>query len=128
LARVKAFLPQFQQSTTALLAQASIDPNAVNLENVNKGERMVAMDLGLGVYDAPGLSGTDGMEGRGFGPVVESDPSGLDGMDQDEDDEEEDDEDEHEDGEDTSDSDSSESSDDDEEEDSTTTTTNTSSK
>jgi hypothetical protein len=71
----------------------------VNVENVKKGERAVAMDLGLGVYDAPGAK-VEGMEGKGFGPVVESDPTGvkaaedIDGDgDEDEDVEEEDEED-----------------------------------
>jgi hypothetical protein len=69
----------------------------VNVENVRKGERAVAMDLGLGVYDAPGAK-VEGMEGKGFGPVVESDPTGVKAAedineDEDEDVEEEDEED-----------------------------------
>ena len=96
------------------MQQASLDPNSVNVENVKKGERAVAMDLGLGVYDAPGAA-ESGMEGKGFGPVVDSDSTALEG--QEEDDEEEDgedeDEDEEKDSDDTSDSSSSESSDDD---------------
>lgn len=55
--------------------QASLDPDAVNLENVKKGERAIAMDLGLGVYDAPGAAGAEG--GNGLGPIVDSDASGM---------------------------------------------------
>jgi len=87
------------------MQQASLDPSSVNVENVKRGERAVAMDLGLGVYDAPGAG--EGMEGKGFGPVVDSDSTALDGKD---DDDEEDDGDEEEDEE-TSDSSSSDSSD-----------------
>ena len=112
LARVRAFLPDFQASTTAIMQQASLDPSSVNVENVKKGERAVAMDLGLGVYDAPGAG--EGMEGKGFGPVVDSDATALEGKE----DDEEGDEDEDEDGEEnTSDSSSSDSSE--EEEDTT---------
>lgn len=70
LARVRAFLPDFQASTNEILAQAATDPNAVNLERVRKGEGAVVMDLGLGVYDAPGLKGKEA--GSGLGPVVDS--------------------------------------------------------
>ena len=87
------------------MQQASLDPSSVNVENVKKGERAVAMDLGLGVYDAPGAG--EGMEGKGFGPVVDSDSTALDEK---EDDDEEDDGDEEEEEE-TSDSSSSDSSD-----------------
>jgi hypothetical protein len=99
------------------MQQASLDPSSVNVENVKKGERAVAMDLGLGVYDAPGAG--EGMEGKGFGPVVDSDATALEGKDDDEDEEEEDDGDEEDEEEDTSDSSSSDSSD---EEDDTTKT------
>jgi hypothetical protein len=67
------------------------------------------MDLGLGVYDAPGAADGKGMEGKGFGPVVDSDPSALEGKFQDGDEEDEDEDDDEE----TSDSSSSDSSDDD---------------
>lgn len=70
LARVRAFLPDFQASTNEILAQAATDPDAVNLERVRKGEGAVAIDLGLGVYDAPGLKGKEA--GSGLGPVVDS--------------------------------------------------------
>ena len=116
LARVRAFLPDFQASTTAIMQQASLDPSSVNVENVKKGERAVAMDLGLGVYDAPGAG--EGMEGKGFGPVVDSDATALQGQDDDEDEDDDDDDmDEEDEEEDTSDSSSSDSSD--EEEDTT---------
>jgi hypothetical protein len=87
------------------MQQASLDPSSVNVENVKKGERAVAMDLGLGVYDAPGAG--EGMEGKGFGPVVNSDATALEGKDDDEDEDEEDDDDEEEDTSDSSSSDSS---------------------
>jgi hypothetical protein len=98
------------------MQQASLDPSSVNVENVKKGERAVAMDLGLGVYDAPGAG--EGMEGKGFGPVVDSDATALEGK-EDEDDEDEDEEDDGDEEEDTSDASSSDSSD---EEDDTETT------
>jgi hypothetical protein len=87
------------------MQQASLDPSSVNVENVKKGERAVAMDLGLGVYDAPGAG--EGMEGKGFGPVVNSDATALEGKDDDEDEDEEDDENDEEDTSDSSSSDSS---------------------
>jgi hypothetical protein len=96
------------------MQQASLDPSSVNVENVKKGERAVAMDLGLGVYDAPGAG--EGMEGKGFGPVVDSDATALEGKDDDEDEDEEDEDDdmiEEDEEEDTSDSSSSDSSDED---------------
>jgi hypothetical protein len=96
------------------MQQASLDPASVNVENVKKGERAVAMDLGLGVYDAPGAG--EGMEGKGFGPVVDSDATVLEGE-EDEDDEDEDEDDNGDEEEDTSDSSSSDSSE--EEEDTT---------
>jgi hypothetical protein len=96
------------------MQQASLDPSSVNVENVKKGERAVAMDLGLGVYDAPGAG--EGMEGKGFGPVVDSDATALEGK-EDEDDEDGDEDDNGDEEEDTSDSSSSDSSE--EEEDTT---------
>lgn len=68
------------------------------------------MDLGLGVYDAPGAG--EGMEGKGFGPVVNSDPTALEKKDESEDEDEEEDEDDEEDDTDSSSSDSSENEDD----------------
>jgi clumping factor A len=59
------------------MARASLDPDAVNLENVGKGERAIAMDLGLGVYDAPGVGDSVNGHGGGLGPVVNSDSTGL---------------------------------------------------
>jgi hypothetical protein len=92
------------------MQQASLDPSSVNVENVKKGERAVAMDLGLGVYDAPGAA-EGGMEGKGFGPVVDSDATALEGK-EDEADEDEGEDDDGDEEEDTSDSSSSDSSDD----------------
>lgn len=86
------------------MQQASLDPSSVNVENVKKGERAVAMDLGLGVYDAPGAG--EGMEGKGFGPVVDSDATALEGRDEDAEDDGAEEEEEE-----TSDSSSSDSSD-----------------
>jgi hypothetical protein len=92
------------------MQQAALNPDSVNVENVKKGERAVAMDLGLGVYDAPGAA-EGGMEGKGFGPVVDSDLTAVQSKDEDDDedeDEEMDGSDEEE--EDTSDSSSSDTS------------------
>jgi len=92
------------------MQQASLDPSSVNVENVKKGERAVAMDLGLGVYDAPGAG--EGMEGKGFGPVVDSDATALEGRNNDEEDEEDDGDEEDEETSDSSSSDSSDEEDD----------------
>ncbi|OCF33001.1 hypothetical protein I316_05339 [Kwoniella heveanensis BCC8398] len=71
LARVRAFLPQFQAANAQLLAKAADDPESVNIEKVN-GDRAIAMDLGLGVFDAPRDSTSN------LGPVVDSQiPEGL---------------------------------------------------
>lgn len=73
------------------MQQAASNPDSVNLENVRKGERMVAMDLGLGVYDAPGAQGREGqMEGKGMGPVVDTDLSAQAAQSADDQDEDED--------------------------------------
>lgn len=89
LARVRAFLPDFQASTAELVKQASVNPEAVNVERVRKGESAIAMDLGLGVYDAPGVAGKEG-DVQGLGPVVDSSAAGMeqdsDGSDVEEDD------------------------------------------
>ena len=120
LARVRAFLPEFKSSTTALVNQASKDPSSVNLEKVQKGESAISMDLGLGVYDAPGVKGREGeMEGMGLGPVVDSAPvpSAQDEDEQDDDEEEEDDDDDEEDEEDEDDEEDDEEDSEDEEDD-----------
>ncbi|WWC62116.1 uncharacterized protein I303_104706 [Kwoniella dejecticola CBS 10117] len=52
LARARAFLPLFRDSNQQLLEKAAKDPNSVNMEKINGGQA-VAMDLGLGVFDAP---------------------------------------------------------------------------
>ena len=92
------------------MQQASLDPSSVNVENVKKGERAVAMDLGLGVYDAPGAG--EGMEGKGIGPVVDSDATALEGRDEVEEDDGDEEEDEDEETSDSSSSDSSDEEDD----------------
>ncbi|WVF71302.1 hypothetical protein IAT40_006105 [Kwoniella sp. CBS 6097] len=71
LARVRAFLPQFQAANEQLLARAADDPESVNIEKVD-GDRAIAMDLGLGVLDAPQNSTSN------LGPVVDSQiPEGM---------------------------------------------------
>ncbi|WVQ99564.1 hypothetical protein IAU59_006700 [Kwoniella sp. CBS 9459] len=71
LARVRAFLPQFQAANEQLLAKAADDHESVNIEKVN-GDRAIAMDLGLGVFDAPQNTNSD------LGPVIDSQvPEGL---------------------------------------------------
>ncbi|WVQ80791.1 hypothetical protein IAT38_002896 [Cryptococcus sp. DSM 104549] len=83
LARVRAFLPEFQASNNALLAQAAANPESVNIEK-GEGERYIAMDLGLGVFDAPSNPSGD------MGPVVDSrPPEGLEAKDEDENEEDE---------------------------------------
>ncbi|ORY27898.1 hypothetical protein BCR39DRAFT_216462 [Naematelia encephala] len=51
LARARAFLPILQSSNAELLEQARKDPQSVDVENVDGQERVIAMDLGLGVFD-----------------------------------------------------------------------------
>ncbi|ORX40299.1 hypothetical protein BD324DRAFT_648883 [Kockovaella imperatae] len=67
LARVKAFLPMLQSSNADLLARARSDPQAVNMEDTDGDDKVVAMDLGLGVFDVNDHQGGD------FGPEVERD-------------------------------------------------------
>ncbi|WVR06926.1 hypothetical protein IAU60_003962 [Kwoniella sp. DSM 27419] len=71
LSRVKAFLPALQASNEELLARAAQDPESVNMEKLNGG-RAVAMDLGLGVFDAPQDARAD------LGPMIDTRaPAGL---------------------------------------------------
>ncbi|ODN81988.1 hypothetical protein L202_02317 [Cryptococcus amylolentus CBS 6039] len=64
LARVRAFLPQFQAANEDLLKRAKEDPDSVDIE---KGQgQHIAMDLGLGVFDAPENPSSD------MGPIIES--------------------------------------------------------
>ncbi|WVO16110.1 hypothetical protein L204_103777 [Cryptococcus depauperatus] len=71
LSRVRAFLPRMQKSNDELLAQALRDPNSVNMEN-GQEEQYIAMNLELGVFDAPQNPSGD------MGPVVETKiPEGL---------------------------------------------------
>lgn len=96
------------------MRQAAENPDMVNLEKVGRGERAVAMDLGLGVYDAPGASaasaggagaaGTAGM--GGLGPVVDTSdhPPQIHGESSDESEEDSEEEDEEETSEDEMDS------------------------
>ncbi|WWD17184.1 hypothetical protein CI109_101622 [Kwoniella shandongensis] len=67
LARARAFLPLLQASNVELLARAAEDPDAVDMEKAD-GDRVIAMDLGLGVFDAPQNPSGD------LGPVVDSRP------------------------------------------------------
>ncbi|WRT66502.1 uncharacterized protein IL334_003461 [Kwoniella shivajii] len=63
LARARAFLPMIQASNQELLARAAEDPDSVDIEKIN-GDHAIAMDLGLGVFDAPKGSKSD------LGPMV----------------------------------------------------------
>ncbi|WVQ72385.1 hypothetical protein IAR50_001937 [Cryptococcus sp. DSM 104548] len=64
LSRVRAFLPQFQAANEDLLKRAKEDPDSVDIE---KGQgQHIAMDLGLGVFDAPENPAND------MGPIIES--------------------------------------------------------
>ncbi|KAK1925269.1 hypothetical protein DB88DRAFT_483370 [Papiliotrema laurentii] len=51
LARARAFLPMMATSNEELLKQ---DPGAVNIENTEGDERVIAMDVNLGVFDVNG--------------------------------------------------------------------------
>ncbi|KAJ7666191.1 hypothetical protein DFH06DRAFT_1186185, partial [Mycena polygramma] len=51
LARVQAFLPQIEASNTALAEKASMDPRSVDIENVDGDEKVIQMNLGLGVFE-----------------------------------------------------------------------------
>ncbi|KAK6909943.1 hypothetical protein L486_00406 [Kwoniella mangroviensis CBS 10435] len=67
LARARAFLPMLQASNQELLAAAAQNPDSVNIEKINGGNA-IAMDLGLGVFDAPSDSKSD------LGPVINCEP------------------------------------------------------
>ncbi|KAE8537956.1 hypothetical protein D1P53_006022 [Cryptococcus gattii VGV] len=67
LSRVRAFLPQFQASNDALLAQARENPDSVDIEKGQSGQ-YISMDLGLGVFDAPENPKGD------MGPVIATQP------------------------------------------------------
>ncbi|CAD6590995.1 MAG: hypothetical protein TREMPRED_005954, partial [Tremellales sp. Tagirdzhanova-0007] len=64
LSRVKSFLPLLASSNSTLLARAALDPDGVNIERTEGEERVIAMDLGLGIFDAHGIGGD-------LGPVIE---------------------------------------------------------
>ncbi|WWC70127.1 uncharacterized protein I206_104074 [Kwoniella pini CBS 10737] len=89
LARARAFLPLFKASNNELLEKAAKDPNSVNMEKIN-GNQAIAMDLGLGVFDAPKEPRSN------LGPEVDSQPPTDIAVD------DEDDEDDPEDSDDTS--------------------------
>ncbi|WWC89193.1 uncharacterized protein L201_004111 [Kwoniella dendrophila CBS 6074] len=83
LARVRAFLPQFRASNEELLARAAENPDSVDMEKINGGQA-IAMDLGLGIFDAPQNPKSD------LGPTVDSrPPADLAQDDEDDEDEEE---------------------------------------
>ncbi|KAK8864509.1 hypothetical protein IAR55_001759 [Kwoniella newhampshirensis] len=104
LARARAFLPLLQASNTELLARAAEDPDAVDIEKAD-GDRIIAMDLGLGVFDAPQNPSGD------LGPIVDSrPPAGLRSEEREDDDDEESSEEEEEEESDDDESSSEESS------------------
>ncbi|RSH89195.1 hypothetical protein EHS25_002307 [Saitozyma podzolica] len=82
LARARAFLPLMQQSNVELMARKAENPDAVDIEHTEGQDKVIMMDLGLGVFDAPG--GVEGMPVRDI-------PEGYGDGDDDEDDEDEDD-------------------------------------
>ncbi|KAJ6595818.1 hypothetical protein DFH09DRAFT_147836 [Mycena vulgaris] len=51
LARVQAFLPEMQASNAALAEKAAMDPRSVDIENVEGDEKIIQMNLGLGVFE-----------------------------------------------------------------------------
>ncbi|KAJ6470089.1 glyoxal oxidase N-terminus-domain-containing protein [Mycena vitilis] len=66
LARVQAFLPQIEASNTALAEKASVDPRSVDIENVDGDEKVIQMNLGLGVFeDRTGREGESESEEEG---------------------------------------------------------------
>jgi hypothetical protein len=76
LARARAFLPLMAASNADLLSRAAADPSSVVIENPSSNPNsetgagtgnIVAMDVGLGVFDVRGEVGGD------VGPVVERD-------------------------------------------------------
>ncbi|KAF9808509.1 hypothetical protein IEO21_07864 [Rhodonia placenta] len=60
LSRVQAFLPQLAASNADLLRRAQEDPSSVDIENTADAERIIEMNLGLGVFEqrAPAPSTT----------------------------------------------------------------------
>ncbi|KAK4687169.1 NOP protein chaperone 1, partial [Tremellales sp. Uapishka_1] len=64
LARARAFLPLMKSSNVELLEKARLDPKGVDIENVEDEQHVIAMDLGLGVFDAPANT-------QGMGPVID---------------------------------------------------------
>ncbi|KAJ7485308.1 hypothetical protein FB451DRAFT_1168593 [Mycena latifolia] len=51
LARVQAFLPELQASNALLAEMAAHDPRSVDIENVEGDEKVIQMNLGLGVFE-----------------------------------------------------------------------------
>ncbi|KAJ7927583.1 hypothetical protein B0H13DRAFT_1038270 [Mycena leptocephala] len=60
LTRVQAFLPEIQASNATLLQKASLDPHSVDIENVEGDEKVIQMNLGLGLFeDRSGMEGSE---------------------------------------------------------------------
>ncbi|GFZ45437.1 hypothetical protein JCM24511_03163 [Saitozyma sp. JCM 24511] len=76
LARARAFLPLMQQSNIELLARRAENPDAVDIEHTEGQDKVIMMDLGLGVFDAPG-----GVEGMPVQDIPEGYGEGDDGGD-----------------------------------------------
>ncbi|TFK70577.1 hypothetical protein BDN72DRAFT_734183, partial [Pluteus cervinus] len=52
LSRVQAFLPQIEASNVTLAQQVEVDPQSVDIENVDSNaERYIEMNLGLGLFE-----------------------------------------------------------------------------
>ncbi|KAJ6469043.1 hypothetical protein C8R47DRAFT_1151025 [Mycena vitilis] len=78
LGRVQAFLPEIEASNTALAEKASLDPRSVDIENVDGDEKVIQMNLGLGVFE-------DRTGREGEGESDESSDEDEDGMEEDSD-------------------------------------------
>ncbi|KAJ7269896.1 hypothetical protein C8J57DRAFT_1323861 [Mycena rebaudengoi] len=51
LARVQTFLPQLEAANAELDGKVAMDPRSVDIENVEGDERVIEMNLGLGVFE-----------------------------------------------------------------------------
>ncbi|KAI9631802.1 uncharacterized protein MKK02DRAFT_41430 [Dioszegia hungarica] len=105
LARVRHFLPLLASSNEDLLQRAKENPSAVDIENTAGQDKVIEMDLGLGVFDVQGAAKGD------MGPELDIPEDQEGAEDEDEDDEDEDEDEDMEEGSETdsssSDSDSS---------------------
>ncbi|KAJ7108502.1 hypothetical protein C8R44DRAFT_802876 [Mycena epipterygia] len=81
LARVQAFLPQLEASNAALAEKVAMDPRSVDIENVEGDDKVIQMNLGLGVFeDRTGKEESDSSEEETSTEDEEedSDESGMD--------------------------------------------------